>query len=211
MGNNPNAFGDTLSTAFSQWTARDDIAAIATGTWDQICGITLTGQVYCGGNPGGNPAYGNPPVAVGAPGQSSVWVDTSGAAQLSDAAVLRPGESRAECTVRTEGLVCGGSVYGPPNGKVVSGSRSSGSPADFTCWLDSDGSVGCTDGPRFAPGKVLYLASSFYTDSLCAIYNDGAIWCLGSNQFGKLGTGSAAPLMTETRVAPPGTARVRCD
>lgn len=210
MGTNPNAFGNTLSTQFSRWTARDDLAAIATGTWDQICGITLTGQVYCGGL-GGTPNYGNPPVAVGAPGQTSVWVDTGGAARLSDTTVLRPGESRTECTVRANGLVCGGTAFGPTNGTVVNGGRSSGNPADFTCWLDSAGTVGCTNGPRFAPGKVMHLASSFYTDSLCAIYNDGSIWCIGTNTNGKLGTGNTATLATETMVAPPGTARVQCD
>ena len=210
-GTNANAFGNTISpTTFSRWTARDDLAAITTGNWDQICGITLTGQVYCGGQ-GGTPTYGNPPIAVGAPGQTRVWVDSGGAAHLSDPMVLRPGESRTDCTVRTEGLVCGGTAFGPTNNTVVSGTRSSGNPADFTCWLDASGTVGCTDRPRFAPNKVLYLAASSYTDSLCAIYNDGSIWCVGTNTSGKLGTGNTAALATETMVHPPGTARVRCD
>ncbi len=209
MGTNQNAFGTTISPTFARWTARSDLAAIASGTWDQICGITLTGQVYCGGL--GNPNYGNPPIAVGQPGQRRVWVDTSGAARLSDAAVLRAGESRTECTVRANGLVCGGTSFGPMNGTVVNGSRSSSAQGDFTCWLDSAGTVGCTTGPRFEAGKVLHLAASYYTDSLCAIYNDGSIWCVGSNSNGKLGTGDTAPLATETMVAPPGTAHVRCD
>jgi hypothetical protein len=209
MGTNTNAFGNTISTTFSRWTARTDLAAIASGTWDQICGITLTGQVYCGGL--GNPNFGNPPIAVGQPGQSSLWVDTGGAAHLSDTMVLRPGESRTECTVRTNGLVCGGTAFGPTNGTVVNGGRSSSAGGDFHCWLDSAGTVGCTTGPRFAAGKVLHLAASYYSDSLCAIYNDGSIWCIGTNSNGKLGTGNTAALATETMVAPPGTARVRCD
>jgi hypothetical protein len=209
MGSNTNAFGNTLSTTFSRWSSRSDLAAIATGTWDQICGITLTGQVYCGGL--GNPNYGNPPISIGQPGQTGLWVDTGGAARLSDPAVLRPSESRTECTVHADGLICGGTPHGPGNGTVVSGGRSSGSGGDFTCWLDSAASVGCTTGPRFEAGKVLYLASSYYSDSLCAIYNDGSIWCVGSNLNGKLGIGNTADLASETMVAPPGTARVRCD
>ena len=58
---------------------------------------------------------------------------------------------------------------------------------------------------------VLYLAGSFYSDSLCAIYKDGAVWCIGSNRNGKLGTGNNLDLSVETMVAPPGSAHVACD
>jgi hypothetical protein len=212
MGTNTNAFGTSWPT-FTRWTARDDLAAIATGTWDQICGITLTGQVYCGGL-GPSPGYGNPPIAVGAPGQSSLWVNTSGAAQLSDTAVLRPGESRTECQVRANGLTCvGGGMFGPTDGTVVAGTPVQGSDPfnPTTCWLVDSGTVSCTNGPRFASGQVLLLAANYYSDSLCAIYRDGSVWCIGSNEDGKLGTGNTASLAVETQVAPPGSARVRCD
>jgi hypothetical protein len=59
-------------------------------------------------------------------------------------------------------------------------------------------------------GKVLHLAGHTYSDSLCAIYNDGSIWCIGSNDEGKLGTGDTNPLTVETMVAGPGTALVSC-
>jgi hypothetical protein len=209
MGTNTNAFGDTLSTTFGPWTARNDFAAIASGTWDQICGITTSGQVYCGGR--GDPDFGNPPIAVGEPGQRSLWVDGFGIAQLSDISVLRPAESRTECQVRAHGLDCWGTSFGPTNGTVVSGGQMWTGISPVTCWLDSTGTVGCSIGPRFAPGKVLFLAANFYSDSMCAIYNDGSIWCIGSNDNGKLGTGNEAPLLTETMVAPPGSARTRCD
>jgi hypothetical protein len=211
MGTNTNAFGMTgASASFQRWTAHADVAAIGSGTWDQICGITTAGQVFCGGR--ASTDFGNPPVTVGAPGQTSFWVDSSGVAHLSDPAVLRPSESRADCQVKANGMVCGQTSFGPTNGSIVMGSniRSAG-PGSNACWLTSDGTVNCSVGPRFAPGKVLFLASDSYSDSLCAIYNDGSVWCIGSNNNGKLGTGNTAALTAETMVAPAGSARVRCD
>ena len=212
MGSNSNAFGAAgTSTTFTRWTAHADVAAIGSGTWDQICGITLAGQVFCGGGIG-NPNFGNPPINVGAPGQTSLWVDTAGMAHLSDTMVLRPAESRTDCVLKSTGLVCAlGGTFGPTNGTIVMGTNVEMSGSDATCWLTDDGTVSCSYGPRFAPGKVLYLAADFYSDSLCAIYNDGSVWCIGSNTNGKLGTGNNAALTTETMVAPPGSARVACD
>jgi hypothetical protein len=212
MGSNTNAFGQGgTSTAFSRWTAHADVAAIGSGTWDQICGITTGGQVFCGGL--GNPNFGNPPVNVGAAGQTSFWVDTSGTAHLSDTTVLRPGESRTDCQVKANGLACiTAGTFGPTNGTVVMGTSVDTNPsAKAACWLTEDATVTCSYGPRFAAGKVLYLAADYYSDSLCAIYNDGSVWCIGSNTDGKLGTGNNAALTAETMVAPPGSAHVACD
>jgi hypothetical protein len=207
MGSNTNAFGESgTSPTFTRWTEHCDVAAIATGTWDQLCGITLGGQVFCGGL-----SYSNPPVDVGPPGQTSVWVEPSGTAQLSDSTVLRAAESYTSCQVRAHGLQCDGEMFGPTDGTVVMGARAGGRRLYETCWLTERASVTCTYGPRFAAGKVLYLALDYNTDSLCAIYNDGSVWCIGSNPHGKLGTGSDAALEVETMVAPPGSARVGCD
>ncbi len=207
MGTNTNAFGaGNTSTTFKRWTAHDDVSAISTGTWDQLCGITQTGQVFCGGAPN----FGNPPVNIGPAEQTSLWVDITGAARLSDPLVLRPGESHTSCQIRAGGVTCTtGQIFGPANATVVMGGYvSSGGGA---CWLTDDATVTCSYGRRFAAGKVLYLAASYSSDSLCAIYSDGSVWCIGSNDSGKLGTGNTAPLTTETMVAPPGSARVACE
>jgi hypothetical protein len=211
MGSNTNAFGTgNVGQQFARWTAHADVAAIASGTWDQICGITTGGQVFCGSSVSGS--FGIPPVNVGMAGQTSLWVDTFGGARISDASVLRPSESRTECQIKANGFVCAsGKSFGPTNGSIVM-AVSGGDPINPTvCYLDTAGTVTCTNGPRFQPGMVLYLAGDFYTDSLCAIYNDGSVWCIGSNTNGKLGTGNNLTLTTETMVAPPGSAHVACD
>jgi len=212
MGSNTNAFGaGGTGQQFMRWTAHSDVAQIASGTWDQICGITTAGQVFCGGI--GNPTFGNPPIDVGVAGQTSLWVDTSGSAHLSDTAVLRPSESRTECQIKANGFICAGNqMFGPTNGSIVMAVSGGSDPSNPTvCYLDTAGTVTCTNGPRFEAGKVVYLAGDFYTDSLCAIYNDGSIWCIGSNAMGKLGTGNNLTLSVETMVAPPGSAHVACD
>ncbi|MBA2543426.1 MAG: hypothetical protein H0V17_27540 [Deltaproteobacteria bacterium] len=212
MGSNSNAFGaGTSSQQFTQWTARTDIAQIASGTWDQICGITTGGQVFCGGL--GSSDFGNPPIDIGGPGQTSLWVDTFGSPRLSDTTVLRPAESRTECQIKANGFICGNTMFGPTNGSIVMAVSGGGAgpSSETVCYLDTAGTVTCTNGPRFEPTMVLYLAGSFYSDSLCAIYKDGSVWCIGSNQNGKLGTGNNLALTVETMVAPPGSARVACD
>ncbi|CAN5923567.1 hypothetical protein BH11MYX3_BH11MYX3_42530 [soil metagenome] len=206
MGTNTNAFGPgNLTQNFARWTAHTDLAAIASGTWDQICGITTAGQILCGSAVGSS--FGIPPTNQGAAGQTSMWVDTSGMVRPSDTTVLRAGESRTSCQVKANGLVCSGTAFGPTNGSVVMGSTTNSG----TCWLTTDGTVSCSTGPKFATGKVLYLATDFYSDSMCAIYNDGSVWCVGPNNMGKLGTGNNLTLTTETMVAPAGSAHVACN
>jgi hypothetical protein len=209
MGTNAAALG-VASPSFTRWTARSDLAALGSGSWEQICGITTAGQVYCAGTATPT-AYGQPAVAVGTPGQTGLWVDTTGAAKLSDATVVRPGESRTDCQITTAGMKCGAMTYGPTNGTIVSGALTGGATAPVPCWLTDNGNVTCSTGPRFAAGKVLLLAASYNTDSMCAIYNDGSVWCVGSNSNGKLGTGTTLALAVPTLVAAPGSARVRCE
>jgi hypothetical protein len=213
VGSNTGILGDSPWPTFRQWSEHGDIAAVATGFYGQLCGITLGGQVFCGGQRSAGD-YGNPPINVGPPGQTSVWVDLFGEAHLSDPGVLRPGENSAKCLVQAQGLVCQElGTFGPADGTIVMGTTVvRARTADLrTCWLAQDATVTCEYGPRFAAGKVLFLAAGFYSESLCAIYSDGSVWCIGSNQHGKLGTGNDAPLEIETMVAPPGSAHVGCD
>ena len=70
--------------------------------------------------------------------------------------------------------------------------------------------MGGADSTLFDPGHVLSIATSPYTDSICAVYEDGSLHCLGSNTNGELGTGNFMPVTTPTMVAPPGSVRVGC-
>lgn len=213
--NSHGQFGNGATGAqasFVQWGTFTDLRSIATGTWDQICALNASGQAFCSGY-----SFGTSPMGVGN-ATASLWVDTFGAAHIDDASVLRAATGRTECTVRSTGLVCSGTTYGTA-GAVVDGTRVSVTSGQGTCWLDTTGTVHCRFEPtsgspttvqRFASGQVVLLAANLYTDSLCAIYNDASVWCIGSNSQGKLGTADTATLATETMVQPAGSALLTC-
>jgi hypothetical protein len=187
---------------------------LGTGTWDQICGITSTGEVYCAGF-----NIGVTPVAKGT--HQNFYVDTFGTLNTDSTTVLRVPNSRAECQVKTTGYQCGNLSYGQA-GKVVDGTVQGASPTNGTsCFLDTAGTVTCnpwspgpqptpTNMPAFTAMPVLAIAGNFYSDDLCAVYNDGSIACKGSNKHGELGTGNTQAVNSETIVAPAGTIDVTC-
>ncbi|XYI01261.1 hypothetical protein ACMHYB_16505 [Sorangium sp. So ce1128] len=63
--------------------------------------------------------------------------------------------------------------------------------------------------PLFTQRPALAIAGNFYTDSLCAVYDDGSISCFGSNDHGQLGVPDAQ-LTAEKIVQPPGSVDVSC-
>lgn len=177
------------------------------------------GQVYCSGYGLGD----SPLLRDGGKAHTLFWQATTGTLIYDDPSVFRVSAGRTECQVTSSGLLCGRSSFGAA-GSVVDGSRVVGAagagPESDVCWLTQDGKVSCwrTDrlgGPgrmeaAFRGGTVLARAANQYTDSMCAVYNDGSLHCVGSNTQGKLGTGDALPLATETMVQPPGTVRIDC-
>ena len=117
------------------------------------------------------------------------------------------------------GLSCPLEFFGTP-GEVISGGQVGGNFfLPTTCWLESDGDVFCDEShpgaaevEQYFTGKIaLALAFHSSTDSLCVVVDDGSMWCIGSNQQGKLGTGSTQTLAAETQVLPPGTFNLFCD
>lgn len=211
-------YGNVVKAAdFTQWGTKTDWAAISTGTFDQLCGIDRAGQVYCSGFGLGN----TPLVQDGSRSHTYFWQSTNGALHFDEADVFRASAGRAECRVGSKGLDCPRSDFGIV-GTIVDGSMvESTSPErmDDTCWLTQDGKVSCWRMDRmdvgrlesaFTGGTVLALAANLYTDSMCAVFNDGSLHCVGSNTQGKLGNGTIGTIATETMVQPPGTVRIDC-
>ena len=224
------------SASFVQWgMAAHPLVNFASGTYDQICALDTTGTVYCTGS--GQVSYGTTPSMQGSGGgHSSVWVDTFGEFNIDDTGVIRPGEGRAECTVTTAGVLdCRSFTLGTA-GKVVMGGELSRQPGTRSppsrcndsklsnllgaaCWLESDQTVYCTycdssgatvNKSYFSGQKIISIGLNFYSDNLCAVAIDGSLWCLGTNQYGQLGTGSASAVTTETQVQPAGSVYTAC-
>jgi hypothetical protein len=214
----------------------DDVVAIATGTWDQLCAVTKESGVFCAGY-----GFGTSPVSV-ASSATSFWVDTFGTARADDPSIYRAANSRTDAWVDANGGVFdfpptypgapSPALYGPPGHVVdVTGNAlytppGTGFPQPRSCWLDDAGAAWCAasdpnalPSPMPAPPvttqvftahKVLALAGNFYATTLCAVYDDGSIACNGDNGAGQLGLDAPSYVDTETVVQPPGTIDLRC-
>jgi hypothetical protein len=211
--------GDTAGhETFVQWGGRGGLVALATGTWDQMCALDESGVVLCSGF-----GFGSTPVAQPGTGHRSLWVTTFGNVSADDGAVLRAGAGRSECQVTATGLTC--PRHSIVRSGIVDGNETQPmAEPNFgqdVCALDDRGTVRCdrssdypveeyTTEQRFSLRPVLALAVNPYTNSLCAVYDDGSLACVGRNDQGKLGSGNTQDLAVETVVAPPGTVRVDC-
>jgi hypothetical protein len=219
------ATGTTSSSdTFVQWSPMTNLARFG-GSLDTRCALDNTGKVFCAG-------YNVGPSAIrqdtGPGGHRSFWVTTFGELRIDDPLVFRQ-SNVSPCEIRADGLHCEAPnavpLSGTP-GNVVDGTVTAvpGGPPDTagTCWLDSSGRVFCAVGSgmpgspppptaqRFACAPpVLALAGSFYADAQCAVSNDGALWCSGSNSHGELGIAGPAP--DDIQVQPPGSVKIECN
>jgi hypothetical protein len=222
--NSHGEFGNGVtvpSSTFVPWGDATNLVALATGTWDQFCAIDTEGSVSCSGY-----QFGTTPIPQGRTGgHLGFWVTTYGVVELDDMSTLRASESRTECRITEQGLTCPAQQPLGPPGHIVAGAGMSRVPGSTpgtcgglalggACWLTDAGDVECAScGSRrtfFEPGHVIALGVNFYGASLCAVYADGSLWCLGDNAQGMLGTGDSLPVQTATQVQPPGSVDVSC-
>lgn len=198
---------EPASSTFVPW-GNGGIVAIGTGTWDEVCELDNS-TIRCTGH---ELTPGLVDVGMG----QTFWIDTFGTPHADDPTVFRAGNGRSTVRIESGGLWWKDSLRGAPGG-VVDGNEVASQPR-FTepsaCWLESSGRIFCETAPRmgspvraqrFAQGTALALAANPYTDSICAVFDDGSLWCMGSNMQGKLGTGNADTLKVETMVQPPGS------
>ena len=220
-GNSLGQFGNgttSPSATFVQFGSATNLTRMG-GDWNTRCAIDTAGKIFCSGylasssTPVQQPGTGHHSFAI-ANGGGSLAVDDPG--------VLR-GANNSPCQVHADGLECLAPMVpmlsGTP-GQVVDGgvTQTIGGPAlgdPFACWLDPTGVARCTrSGTTTAvftgAAPLLGLATNFYTDARCAVANDGALWCLGSNTHGELGTGNASPVTQDTMVAAPGSVKIDC-
>lgn len=194
---------------FAAWGGRDDILRVATGNFEQICALTTSGEVLCAGD-----GFGTTPVVVGV--GTKVWVDTDGGVHLDESSIRRVSAPTSECTIDGNG------VFDCPMLTVplqVPDITDGGHRENEMCYLQATGAVDCIHLvilsketiPRFQGGSVLALATHHGTSTVCAVYDDGSLWCMGWNNEGQLGfPGPPYNLQVETQVRPPGSVRTAC-
>lgn len=177
--------GTEPASVFARWGSAsappDPIVALGTGTSDQICALTATGELWCAGlwmGGGSSPAL--MPVEI-ASDVAAFYVDTfgqiryrtSGGIGMSynpegDSAgtvgftACRVSNGRAEYVVTSDGIV-DGSFLGP-------------SPEGNSCVLGSNGLVACNLALSFGGQEVIALAANTYFESdAFAVRADGAV------------------------------------
>jgi ribosomal protein L27 len=198
------------STTFLPWGDPDRrYTNVATSEAQVLCARRTDGQIFCAGEfymPDGTRVTTGTPVLVGS--GSTVWVDRGSGVKIDDPAVFRAQDGFTTSVVTTLGLDTGGVTYGTP-GKVVAGNATD----SRACWLESDGAVACRAQPNnvnpnpplvpaFTQGKAIFVSRGFLGDPLCAVFNDGSLWCRGTTPMGSFAA--------ETQVAPPGSLPRTC-
>jgi hypothetical protein len=160
-------------------------------------------------------------------GVERLWIDEMCQAHINDDSIIRVSTQGVLCLVTSAGLTCGGQVVTPPSlaGHVIDGGMSSLMEYAMPCWLTDAGVVSCgTVGNELFPGRVARAialnpyslptgfpdASLPWIPSVCAVMDDGSVWCIGNNSFGRLGSGEEDSLLEATEVQPPGSASLGC-
>ncbi len=193
----------------------NSVSLLASGTGDQFCVIANADAGWCTGY-----NFGLVPTPVPGGPFDGVFIDTSGDAYFNPTDVWRVSQGRGQCTVGPDGLDCeNDELLGRPGHVVDGGHISEGDFDESIVWLEDDGKVYrydlddeevATTTELFTDVTSLAIAYHYYTDTVCAVTDSGAMRCVGSNTEGKLGTGDMEPLLEETEVLPSGTFDLTC-
>jgi cytochrome c peroxidase len=204
--------GLPASPIFMPFSVGIPIRHLATGTWDQLCGVQDDGAVFC------STSTIWPPRGAGT-AMHSFWVSPSGQFYFDNPDVYRASNGRTDALVTIAGLATTFSSFGTP-GKVVDGYIDT--MTTRACWLESSGHVICRDlmgamppGPPSPAydlfgGGVLAMAADGYSNNICAAKRDGSLWCMGSNARGQLGTGRIGPQPAPAPIPLPSPLPVYC-
>jgi hypothetical protein len=180
------ATGDTSpAPSFARWGSDtvppDAIVALGTGTSDNICALTVTGELWCAGlwmGAGSNPSHvpvqiASDVVAFYTDTFGQVRYRTSGGAEMtfnpeSDVAgagtfgACRVSNGRAEYVIDTDGIV-DATFLGP-------------APEGQSCVLGDNGLVACNLASSFGGERVIALAgNTYFATDVFAVRADGAV------------------------------------
>jgi alpha-tubulin suppressor-like RCC1 family protein len=147
------------------------------------CAVFHDGTAECWGNDGGNPAA--PLLGNGTTTFSLSIVAVTGIDAAHPATAIAVGNA-ATCVLMADTTVqCWGSNSHGELGTGASGPQ--------TCNLQW-----CSTVPVPVPGLsgVTMVSVGGLADVVCAVKNDGSVWCWGSNSFSQLGNGSTASYVT---------------
>jgi hypothetical protein len=113
--NTDGQFGNgttSSSSGFTRWGCSNDLVAIGTGNWEQICALDRAGLVSCAGK-----SYGARPTFVPGERHRSFWIDPAGTIHTDDANTFRASNGRTDCRVhrRSPGQIF---CHGKPNGAL---------------------------------------------------------------------------------------------
>jgi hypothetical protein len=227
-----NAYGQlgdgttTPRTTWTQWAGtRPDIDWLVTHDFDTVCGMDVTGQVWCTGL-----GFGSTPIRPFPGTYTSIRIDRNDQVVV-DVPEFRRQSATYECFTVDESIPrdlndteCQYGDFGRTAAMVaVSKYEWYTTPSTTSFILEPSGEVTAhyMTFPFFTSGyleedeffldyNVLFIAGAVDAEGVCAVYIDGSMSCFGPNTTGRFGTGSYTELYGETQVLPPGSFDVEC-
>lgn len=154
----------------------DNVRSVTAG-FKNTCAIKLDNTLWCWGqNSYGQVDPTNPDVDVNTPKQ------VAGLTNVRSVTFPKPGANGiATCALKNDGTVW---CWGSNGGGVWAG------------YLGIDKTIGIVTAPTQVPNIDNVTALSAGGAHICALKNDGTVWCWGNNYSGQLGIGTTGNIIT---------------